>query len=180
MILYDLVRFTMGILGILTACVCYWLVTQGLCPGLVQRTSACYRKPVRITLAGLVLVIPLVTLGVFLFQGLSANPAWKFVGGYLIALPVLIGLIGSSGLCHRVGTGLASPVDEQQPWRCLLRGGIVLALTFLLPIAGWIFILPWTLISGCGALLLSFRTGRPQDQRVVSEATLSSAAGIPA
>ena len=43
---------------------------------------------------------------------------------------VLSGLVGSAGLAAQIGTGLASPADQTQSWRRVLRGGIVLGLTF--------------------------------------------------
>jgi hypothetical protein len=67
----------------------------------------------------------------------------------------MLGMIGSAGLTLRIGAGLPSPLDEQQPWRRVLRGGILLSLTFLLPVVGW-FVLPiWALVSGFGAFILS-------------------------
>jgi hypothetical protein len=42
----------------------------------------------------------------------------------------------------------------------VLRGGILLALTFLLPFVGW-FVLPiWALVSGFGAFVLSVKEPR--------------------
>jgi hypothetical protein len=67
-------------------------------------------------------------------------------------------------LVLRIGAGLPSPTDEQQPWRRVLRGGILLALTFLLPIVGWIVLPLWALVSGLGAFLLSLRGPRPSSQ----------------
>ena len=73
----------------------------------------------------------------------------------MLILLVLSGLAGSSGLAAQIGAGLASPADQSQSWRRVLRGGIVLGLTFILPIAGWFLILPISLIMGCGAALRS-------------------------
>jgi hypothetical protein len=73
----------------------------------------------------------------------------------------MLGLVGSAGLILRIGSGLPSPADEQQPWRRVLRGGILFALTFLLPIVGW-FVLPiWALVSGFGAFILSVKERKP-------------------
>ena len=59
-----------------------------------------------------------------------------------------------------VGRGLLHADDTRSPWRRSLRGGVVLALTFLLPVIGWFVILPWVLLSGCGATILAMRTKR--------------------
>ena len=46
---------------------------------------------------------------------------------------------------------------NNSPGGAVLRGGILFALTFLLPFVGW-FVLPiWALVSGFGAFILSVR-----------------------
>jgi hypothetical protein len=62
---------------------------------------------------------------------------------------------GVSGLATSIGRRLASPLDEQRPWRSTLRGGVVLELTFLLPILGWFVIQPASIIIGSGAANLN-------------------------
>ena len=62
---------------------------------------------------------------------------------------------GSTGLALRLGRGLASADDAQAPWRQVRRGGVVLALTFLLVIT-----LPLVLIPGLGALILALARGK--------------------
>ena len=42
-------------------------------------------------------------------------------------------------------------------WRRVLRGGIVLAFSFLLPFVGWVIIPLWVLVSGFGAFILAAR-----------------------
>ena len=78
---------------------------------------------------------------------------------------------------QRIGAGLPSPLDEQQPWRRVLRGGILLALTFLLPFVGW-FVLPiWALVSGFGAFLLSVRERKPSPDAAPPVISLTPAQG---
>ena len=55
----------------------------------------------------------------------------------------------------RIGERLASPADAARPWKATLRGGIVLELSYLLPVLGWFVILPLSIIIGCGAATLS-------------------------
>ncbi len=74
--------------------------------------------------------------------------------------------MGSAGLGDRIGVGLPSAGDATQPWRRLLRGGTVLSLTFLLPIVGWVGVLPWTLVSGVGAAVLAMRAHGPRTAAV--------------
>src|SRR5262249_25595466 len=59
---------------------------------------------------------------------------------------------GVSGLATFIGQRLPSPADAERPWKSTLRGGIVLELTYLLPILGWFVILPASIIMGSGAI----------------------------
>lgn len=159
MIMADILKIFLLIVGLLTVYVSYWLIAQALFPCLVERARQHYAKPVKITLIGLVAA----ALPVFVGAAISnlPNPALKITGITLMVLPALLGLVGSAGLILRIGDGLPCPADEQQPWRRVLRGGILFALTFLLPIVGW-FILPiWALLSGFGAFILSVKERKP-------------------
>src|SRR5262245_36486814 len=159
MIMADVLKVLLIILGILTIYVSYWLLAEALFPNLVERASKQYRKPVTVSLTGVGVAVVPVVLG-FLFANMP-NPLAKVTGLTLIAVPILLGLVGSAGFTLRIGAGLPSPTDATQPWRRVLRGGIVLACTFLLPIVGW-FVLPiWVLVSGLGALVLCLRE-RPE------------------
>ena len=98
------------------------------------------------------------------------NPLLKFIGITLMVVPGLLGLIGSAGLTLRVGLGLPSPSDPAQPWKRVLRGGIVLAFTFLLPVVGWIIIPLWVLVSGLGAFIMAAWGRRSQRAKLEPDA----------
>jgi len=152
MIMADILKILLIILGILTIYVSYWLLSEALFPALVERASRQYRQPVKISLVGLAGAIVPVILGLVLAN--RPNPLLKFVGITLLVIPVMLGLAGSAGLTLRIGAGLPSPVDVAQPWRRVLRGGVLLACSFLLPVVGWIVIPLWVLVSGFGAFIL--------------------------
>jgi hypothetical protein len=154
----DILKIVFIIVGILIIYVSYWLLSEALFPRLVENASRQYGKPIRITLLGLGVAFLPVIIGIALSK--TANPILKFAGVTSIVVPGLIGLAGSTGLTLRIGKGLPSPVDETQPWRRVLRGGIVLAFSFLLPFVGWIIIPLWVLISGVGAFLIALREER--------------------
>lgn len=158
MIMADILKIFLLIVGGLTIYVSYWLVAHALFPNIVQRASERYAMPVRITLLGLAVgLIPFV--GGLILSNKLANPTMKLIGVSIAAIPVLLGMVGSSGLVLRIGAGLPSSLDERQPWRRVLRGGVLLSLTFLLPFFGW-FVLPvWALASGLGAFVLSVKSG---------------------
>lgn len=153
MIMADILKIFLIIVGLLTVYVSYWLVAQALFPAVVERARQHYSKPVKLTFIGLLAAVVPVVLGAIISN--LPNPALKLTGVTLMLVPALLGMIGSAGLVARIGAGLPAPGDEQQPWRRVLRGGILLSLTFLLPFVGW-FVLPiWALVSGFGAFILS-------------------------
>ena len=156
MIMADILKILLLIVGYLLIYVSYWLLSQALFPEMVAKARSQYGRPIRTTLVGLVTAAPLIIAGLIVMR--APNPAFKVIGGIIAGIPVMFGLAGSAGLCQRIGSGLPSPLDEAQPWRRVLRGGIVLTLSFLLPFIGWFALPIWILISGCGALVLSLRT----------------------
>ena len=162
MIMADILKIFLLIVGVLTVYVSYWLIAQALFPDLVERARHHYARPGKITLIGLgVALLPFV-IGAAISK--LPNPLLKLTGVTLMVVPAMLGLVGSAGLISRIGAGLPSPADEQQPWRRVLRGGILFALSFLLPFVGW-FVLPiWALVSGLGAFILSVTERRRAPQ----------------
>jgi len=160
MIMADILKIFLIIVGLLTVYVSYWLVAQALFPGVVARAQRHYSKPIKLTFVGLLAAAGPFVLGVIISN--LPNPALKLVGVTLMLVPALLGMVGSAGLVARIGAGLPTPGDEQQPWRRVLRGGILLSLTYLLPFVGW-FVLPiWALVSGLGAFVLSVQELRKE------------------
>lgn len=154
----DILKIFLIVVGILLIYVSYWLLAEALFPETVESTSRQYTKPFKITAIGLVAALAPVILGL-VFANLP-NPLLKLLGITFLVVPALLGLVGSAGLTLRIGTGLRSPIDEAQPWRRVLRGGIVLAFSFLLPVVGWIVLPIWVLLSGLGALVLCWHERR--------------------
>ena len=155
MIMADILKIFLIVVGVLTVYVSYWLVAQALFPNVVDRARQHYARPLKITLIGLAVALLPVIIGAAISK--FPNPALKLLGVTLMVIPALLGLVGSAGLVSKIGAGLPSPLDEQQPWRRVLRGGILLALTFLLPFVGWIVLPVWALVSGLGAFILSVK-----------------------
>ncbi len=155
MIMADVLKIFLIVVGILIIYVSYWLLAQALFPRVVERASQLYSKPVKISLIGL-LTAPLpFFLGALMSK--LPNPALRVIGLTFMIVPAMLGLVGSAGLTLRIGAGLPSPADIAQPWLRVLRGGVLLACSFLLPVVGW-FVLPiWALVSGLGAFVLCVR-----------------------
>ena len=175
MIMADVLKIFLIVVGLLTVYVSYWLVAQALFPRVVERAREHYARPVRITLIGLVAAALPFLIGIAISK--HPNPALKITGVTLMLIPAMLGLVGSAGFAQRIGAGLPSPADQQQSWRRVMRGGILLALTFLLPFVGW-FVLPiWTLVSGFGAFLLSVKELKKSSEPAPPVANLTPAEG---
>jgi len=159
MIMADVLMWTFLILGFLVITVAYWVAVVGLMPRLVE--GSCERlgsSPWKSLLLGVAMGVPGIAIGLGIFN--VGPPAVKVVGFILVSLVFLAGLGGSAGLCLRIGKGLKNPVDEAQPWLRVKRGGIVLGLMIIFPVLGWVLVFPAVVLSGIGALFLSWRDGR--------------------
>jgi hypothetical protein len=150
------------ILGVMLVFQAYWLFGTALFPRMVGQARDRYKTPIRTTMWGLLIVVPTFVIG-FTVLSQSPNPIVKGAGFVIGAVPLLLGAIGSAGLCQLIGLGLPAPGDQSQNWRRVWRGGWVLNFCYLLPFAGWFVILPWSIISGCGAFATSL-SGRGNDR----------------
>ena len=156
----DILKIVFIVVGILAIYVNYWLLAEALFPALVERASRQYANPLKLTLVGFATALLPVILGLILAN--QPHPMIKVAGLTLVIVPGMVGLAGSSGLALRIGIGLNSPLDATQPWRRVLRGGIVLACSFLLPVVGWVILPLWVLVSGLGAFVLALKEQKAQ------------------
>jgi hypothetical protein len=151
--LADVFTVLLVILGLLTLFVGLWLATAGLFPALVDRCSdRIGTSPLKSGFVGLVCLVPLLIGGTVLGRVLPNAPG-KIASGAIIIAAILVALMGTAGLAVRIGRGLPAARDGQEPWRGVLRGSVVLALTYLS-----IVLLPLTLVAGFGAFVLAVAT----------------------
>ena len=173
MIMADVWKILFLILGSQAVMVSYWLLAAALFPEALRRARAAYdQRSGRVTVTGLVTAIPALLAGAGLLQ--APNPVLKLIGGTLVSAPIALGLVGSAGLCDRIGAGLPGDADVRLPWRRVLRGGIVLSFAFVLPVLGWFVLLPWTLVSGVGASLGSLRRRPVEAPRATTPAPVEA------
>ncbi|MFM1747821.1 MAG: hypothetical protein RLZZ188_1487 [Verrucomicrobiota bacterium] len=150
--LADVLTVLLVIVGLLAVFVAVWLATAGLFPTLAERCAQRWGdSPGVCAAAGLGAAVPLIAAGIVLGR-ISTNPLGKLGSAVILILTLLTMLAGATGLALRIGRGLAAARDEAEPWRRVLRGGIVLALTFLTLVT-----IPLVLVPGLGALLLAGR-----------------------
>lgn len=151
MIMSDVLFWFLIVLGFYLAFNSYWLLAAALFPDTVEQCRQRYaEKPVRSTFTGLLVSAPLIVLAFVLITHMG-NPLFQISGIGLLALIILLGLIGSAGLCSQIGQGLPAAADA--PWRRVGRGGLLLGMAFILPVVGWFVLMPWTFISGFGAFV---------------------------
>ena len=174
MIVADILMWFLLIMGTYVVFISYWLAAQALFPELTDRCRQRIKAaPWKHALIGLAWTIPTAAAGVALLN--VPNPLLKFLGATIVLLLILAGLIGSSALAAQIGFGLAQPSDQTQPWRRVLRGGMVLGLTFVFPLIGWFLILPLSLVIGVGALFPTLAASGSQRPTAVLDARLTVA-----
>ena len=155
----DILKIFLLIVGGLLIFLAFWLASEALFPALVERARDQYRRPWKLTFVGLAMVVPLLGLA-FAVSKAANNPLMNIAAISVLGVVLIGGLAGSAGLAKRIGAGLPSPVDETQPWRRVLRGGVVLTLTYLLPFIGWMGLSIWTLVTGFAALVFAVREAK--------------------
>ena len=174
--LADVFTFLFVILGFIIVYVAYWLMAAGLFPRLVERCAERIGTgPVKSVIVGAVTLVPALVLGLTI-SNKSPNALVKIVGIGLALLAALAALFGSAGLALKIGRGLPSVRDAQEPWRIVMRGGIVLALTFVMPFLGTFLLMPFAFLVGAGALVLSCLPARAAAPVVEAAPPLPSAA----
>jgi hypothetical protein len=146
--LADVFTVVFVILGFLIVFVGIWLMAAGLFPRRIERCAEeIGAAPVKCALVGVACVVPLFIIGIVLGKAAQSGPA-KLASFLFIVSVILIALFGTAGLALRIGQGLPSARDQQEPWRRVLRGGIVLAICY-----GTLVLIPVTLFTGFGAFM---------------------------
>ena len=166
--LADVFTVVLVILGLLTVFVGWWLATAGLFPRTIE---ACADRlgegPLKSGIVGLVCAVPII-VGASKMGQVSPNPAVKLLSVAIVILVILLAAAGTAGLALRIGRGLPAGRDANEPWRRVLRGGVVLAITY-----GTIVLLPLTLLAGLGALVQVWMSRRraPAPEQIPAPAT---------
>ncbi len=174
MLVADVIMWFLLIVGVLLAFPALWLLSRSLYPK-QNENIANYLEKGRVKPFWMgVPIAAACFLGVAFF-GNQKNPFCDMASILTLVFFLFYSNIGAAGLATMVGRKLPSPADLERPWKCTLRGGIVLELAFLFPVLGWFFLLPASLIIGAGALTSRLIAGRKAggdfilDERVVEK-----------
>ena len=154
MLFGDVIAIALSIIGFLLSLQGLWLVSQALWPGRVEKaTSHCGKGNLRCFLMGL----PVTLIGAFFAAVVARAGTFGQLSAFAVALLYIVyANVGVAGLVTHIGRRLSSPVDADRPWKATVRGGVALELAWLIPVLGWLGLLPITLIVGAGAMTLSF------------------------
>ncbi len=138
--------------GVILAAMAYFSVGAAMLPNITQRgAQRLAARPVRTVLIGLALSVPWVVASIVLLQ--LGGPLASL--GALIGLTwILLGLLGGAAVAQHVG-------QRGDGWQRVARGGGFIALTWVLPLIGWFFMLPLTLATGVACLVVGWRPGAP-------------------
>ena len=147
MLFADTMAIFFVILGLLLAFTSLWLLCRALWTEQVMRSSE------MVGLKSFFIGIPITAIAVVIVIVVGKLPAsFGQIGGVLtFSALFLYAQIGVSGLATQIGNRLPSPADKDKAWRPTLRGSIILALSWLLPLVGWFLIIPVSVIHGAGA-----------------------------
>ena len=152
------VFFVTCALGLALAMTGCWLLVRALAPRFALGARERWRsRPVLTVLLGAV-VGGFLTIAAAALAS-SGLPAGGLLGAILLLATLSLGIAGSAGLAGLVGEGLASPSDAGRAWFQTLKGGLALELSFLLPVLGWLVLLPVALYGGVGASLGAIALG---------------------
>ncbi len=156
MLMADTMAIFFVVTGLMLAFLGFWLFCFGVWQETVRRSvERCRKSFVKPFLVGLP-----ITATIILAAVASSNlfgPIGNILAVCAISLLVFYAQTGVAGLATYLGQRLARAPESEEPWKINLRGGIVLVLSYLLPIIGWFFVLPVTFIIGCGLTTLSLR-----------------------
>lgn len=149
----------------------HWVAAAGMFPKATRVFADVYdQRPIRATLVGLLTFGPLVVL--FLLNAKIHNAPLRFLVFFALFGALLVALIGSAGLALRVGRNLSAGADT---WQQASRGGVMLALVFITPLIGYLFVLPIGLASGFGVVFLA-RPWKAKTLPVPASASVSASA----
>ncbi|MCC6880650.1 MAG: hypothetical protein WBE58_22380 [Verrucomicrobiales bacterium] len=138
--------------GFVIALPALWLLSQALWPASAGRArDAAAGGMFRLFLIGLVPVFLGGLLVTFLTKALHNGFLAALIAGILLTW----GFLGAGGIATLVGERLW-PHLATEPWRQTQRGGLVLVCCALLPMVGWLVLLPLLAILGWGANVRSF------------------------
>ncbi len=120
-----------------------WMLSRGLWPkGFEKRCTVARRSLGASFIVGLVPAVVFIALIAGMAKRLGPIP-----GAVLSGVLILWGLNGLVGVASLIGERLW---PDGQPWKQTRNGGLVIICCGLLPLVGWILLLPIMIVTGMG------------------------------
>lgn len=154
MLLSDVVAVFLVIVGLLLTFPGLWLLCRSLWPNIHED---CVQRSTRGMIAPFFIGLPITVVLMIIVASLQKNggPRSTVAWILLLCLYLLFANTGIAGIATLIGQRLTSPGDGDRPWRATVRGGIVLELSFLLPLVGWFLIFPVSTVTGAGVCTIA-------------------------
>lgn len=149
------------------------LTARTLFPALAGRCAARCGTPVRAFFLGLLTVAAAVILVTIASRAGKAGQPFVFI---IIGLVSILALAGVSGQIVRMAARTAQEGESASSWAASRRAATILTLSYLLPVAGWVVILPLSLLTGLGCAIMSLGSSVP----VPAQAPVPAPAAAPA
>ena len=141
-------------LGVVLVVTSYYAFSAALAPRITHRARLRFaQRPWLPLVIGAGVSLPWVLIALVLLQQPVAG--LKFIGAVALSTWVLLGLVGGAGVAQHIGRGMTtSDAHAPSAWSDSIRGGLFITLTWVLPLVGWFAMLPLTLATGVGCLIL--------------------------
>ncbi len=149
----------------LSASTAFWLAAHALFPKFSDQSSRRWQRPWQDMGLGLgiCLLFFLLAFGVQRWLD-NSSVVFKVLGvlGVVLAGALsLAALAGLAGLALRIGAGMKGAREDRHSWLVSLRGSVVLAAIFGLPVLNVFFLLPVLLAGGLGNFLMTLIRREP-------------------
>ena len=161
MLMADVMLWTLATVGFLLAEQGLWLLCRALWPRrLAAATERCRTRPVVCFLVGLPVAGAAIAGIAVAGNALGAPGQAMAFGGFILFW--IYANLGTAAFATYLGERLASPADLARPWAATVRGGVAMELAWLVPIVGWVGLLPASIVMGAGAVTLAMFQRAPK------------------
>ena len=155
----EILQLFLGVILLTVALAAYFLVFVAFFSNRITKTQRVINQtPGRSFWVGLVnfLFFGVIVMLLFAISENAENLVRFILIPPAVAITAVLAIILSFGLTGMVNTVGERIFPDQCAWRKTLWGTVILAFACALPFVGWFLLLPYTGLTGFGAVILSF------------------------
>jgi sorbitol-specific phosphotransferase system component IIBC len=155
----EILQLFLGVVLLTVALAAYFLVFVAFFSNRITKTHRVINQtPGRSFWVGLVnfLFFGVIVMLLFAISENAENLVRFILIPPAVAITAVLAIILSFGLTGMVNTVGERIFPDQSAWRKTLWGTVILAFACALPFVGWFLLLPYTSLTGIGAVILSF------------------------